>query len=137
MRERGVDGASCASVRHIAASAADFGFDRPPQRQNLHDRARFDRLRIVDTQRPDARPLHDEHAAALTRLDHAFVLQPRDGLADHRAAYAELLREHRFGRQFARRGEAALLDLLLQLLCDGVAQRARRNLLEHASRWGS
>ena len=113
LRERGVDGG------HLRVGATHRGFrchfrlDRPPQRENLHDRAGLDGLGVIDPQRPDARALDDEHAAALLCLDHALVLETRNRLADHGAAHAEFLREHCFGRQLAAFGEAAFFDLLL------------------------
>jgi hypothetical protein len=75
----------------------------------------------------------DEHAAALARLHHALVLQARNRLADHGAAYAELLGQHRFGRQLAATRKGALVDLLEQLLRDCIAECAGGNLLEHAA----
>jgi hypothetical protein len=50
------------------------------------------------------------------------------------SAHAEFLRKHGFGRQLAAFGKAAFFDLLLQLLRDRVAQRPRRDFLEHATR---
>jgi hypothetical protein len=102
-----------------------------PQREDLQHRARFNRFRVIDAQRPDRTVCGDEHATALARLDHAFVLQPRNRLTDHRAAHAELLRQHRLGRQLPDAREGPFVDLLEQLLRDGIAQRAHRNLVEH------
>lgn len=130
-RERGVD------VLHVLVGAAErgfgghLGFDRAAHREQVRQRTRLDRLRVIDPQRPDRRVPRDVDAAALTRLDDAFVLQARDRLADHRAAHAELLREHGLGRQLAGAGEAADLDLLEQLLGDRVAHRPGRDFLEH------
>nr|WP_257755410.1 hypothetical protein [Burkholderia glumae] len=131
LREGCVDALQVGVGAALRGLGGHLGLDCPAQREQVHERARSHRLRVVDPQWPDRAVLRDEHAAALARLDHAFVLEPRDRLADHRAAHAELLRQHGFGRQLAGAGEAADLDLPEQLLRDGVAHRARRDFLEH------
>ncbi|OMP13261.1 hypothetical protein COLO4_01989 [Corchorus olitorius] len=109
----------------LGSQRGAFGLQRAAQFDDVQHGVDGAGLRRVDPQRLEAGLLRDVHAAALARFDHAFVAQPRDGLADHGTADAEFLPEHGFGRHAFAAAQFARVDLGHQGLGHAVGQGGR------------
>lgn len=126
-----VDGHQIGLAAVDGGFGGDLGLDGAAQVQQVEDAAGQAGLVGVDAQRADAGVGRDEDAATLLGLQHAFVLQPRDGLAHHGAADTEGFGQQGFAGNLAAGGEDAGFDLVQQLLSDAVAQHIGGNLGEH------
>jgi hypothetical protein len=87
----------------MVASAGAGGlrghFDRASQFDDLQHRFERAHVGVVDAQRVDAGLARSRTRRCPARFHEAFVLEPRDGLADHGTAHAELLGQHGLGGQ--------------------------------------
>src|SRR5450830_305752 len=109
-RQRGINGCHIRGTAALGGLGRHFSLDRPAQLNDLQHGLRRTHFAVIDAQRLNTCLIGDEHAAALARLDHTFVLEPGNSFAHHRAADAKFLRQHRFSRQFSAARKGAEID---------------------------
>ena len=116
----------------------DAGLQHPPRLEHRRDLA-IAHLAPLGEQRRRQQVGGHEHAAARAAPDgdHAGVDEGADGLAQGRAADAELLRELALARQAVAGVQVAGADQVHDLLHDGLERPARAHRLEGGKRPGT